>query len=303
MRDFSFHHLRYFWHVVKEGGVSAAARHLHVTQSTISTQVRELERALGHPLLERKGRRVVATPAGRIALRYADEIMALGRELQSALDSGADGGPLALRVGVSDVVPKLVAHQALRPALALPQPVRLTVGEDKAERLLADLAAHVYDLVLIDHPVPPGSVHAHHHLLAESTISFLAPTEQAPSLRRRFPKCLGETPMLLPAEGSLMRRELDQWFQQHGMTPQVVGEFVDHALLKVFAESGSGICPVPTIMVDDAVARYRMVSLGRIEALRVRFYAVSLERRVTHPAVMAIIAAARANRTLRQRAP
>lgn len=302
MRDFSFHHLRYFWHVVNAGGVSAAARQLHVTQSTISTQVRELERALGHPLLERKGRRVMATAAGRIALRYADEIMALGRDLQGALDRGVSGGPLALRVGVADVVPKLVAHQALRPALGLPQAVHLTVGEDKAERLLADLAAHTYDLVLIDHPVSPGSVHAHHHLLAESTISFLAPTAQAASLRRNFPRCLGQTPILLPADGSLMRRELDSWFKHHGLTPQVVGEFVDHALLKVFAESGSGICPIPTIMEDDAVARYRMVSIGRIDAVRVRFYAVSLERRVTHPAVMAIIAAARTQRAIRTRA-
>ncbi len=296
MRDFSFHHLLYFRHVAHAGGVSAAARKLHVTQSTISSQVRELERVLGHALFERKGRQVVLTPAGRLALRYADEVVALGGDLRTALDGQATGGEVRLRVGIADVVPKLVAHQALMPALSLSHPVRLSCGEDKAERLLADLAVHAYDLVLIDHPTPPGSSHAHHHLLAESAISFLAPTEQASTLRRTFPKCLGRAPLLLPAEGSQMRHELDQWFAQQGMKPTVVGEFVDNALLKVFAESGVGICPVPSIMEDEAVARYRMVSIGRIEAIRVRFYAVSQERRVTHPAVVAIIAAARARR-------
>lgn len=296
MRDFSFHHLLYFRHVAHAGGISAAARKLHVTQSTISNQVRELERALGHDLFERKGRQVVLTAAGRVALRYADEVVALGGDLRLSLDGQAAGGEVRLRVGIADVVPKLVAHQALLPALKLSQPVRLSCGEDKAERLLADLAIHAYDLVLIDHPTPPGSSHAHHHLLAESAISFLATADQAPALRRTFPKCLGRAPLLLPADGSQTRHELDQWFVQQGIKPKVVGEFVDNALLKVFAESGAGICPVPSIMEDEVVARYRLVSIGRLEAIRVRFYAISQERRVTHPAVVAVIAAARARR-------
>ena len=296
MRQFSFHHLEYFRHVAHAGGITAAAKKLHVTQSTISNQVRELERALGHELFERKGRQVVLTAAGRLALRYADEVVALGGDLRTALDGQAAGGDVQLRVGIADVVPKLVAHQALLPALSLSHPVRLSCGEDKAERLLADLAVHAYDLVLIDHPTPPGTSHAHHHLLAESAISFLATADQAAALRRTFPKCLSRAPMLLPAEGSQMRHELDQWFAHHDMKPMIVGEFVDNALLKVFAESGVGICPVPSIMEDEAVARYRMVSIGRLEEIRVRFYAISQERRVTHPAVIAIIAAARARR-------
>ncbi len=295
MRDFSYHHLRYFWMVAREGGVNAAAKRLHVTQSTVSGLVKQLERDLDRQLFQKRGRNLELTEAGRAVLTYADEIFALGDELAGALGEVGKGRTITLRVGISDMVPKLVSWRLLSPVLELPEAIRLDVIEDKAERLLAELALHHLDLVLIDHAVPPSlGIKAFSHLLAESSLTFCATSKLAVKYRRNFPASLTGAPLLLPGEGSALRRQVDQWLDEEGISPRIVGEFVDSALIKVFGQHGAGIIPVPTLVLEEALKTHDLERLGEVPGITVRFYAISLERRLRHPAVAAIAAAAKA---------
>ena len=294
MEWINYHHLLYFWLVVREGGVARAGAELRLAPSTVSGQVTELERALGEKLFARSGRRLVLTEFGRVVFRYAEEIFALGRELQDALKGRPVGRPLSVVVGVADVVPKLVARRLLDPVLKLPEPIRLVCREDKPERLLADLAVHKLDMILADAPADPTvRVKAFSHLLGECGTVFLAASDLARSLRRNFPQSLNGAPMLLPTENTTLRRSLDQWFSSKGIRPRVVGEFEDSALLKVFGQAGVGAFAVPSIIADEVRRQYQVRLVGRVDAVRERFYAISVERKLKHPAVIAIGEAAR----------
>jgi len=299
----NYHHLLLFWLVAREGGVVRAAQRLRLAPPTVSAQVRAFERALGERLLEKQGRRLVLTEVGRVAFRHAEEIFTLGQELVDAVKGRPGVGPLRLVVGVGQALPKLVARRLVAPALALGKTlgkIRLVCVEDRSERLLAELAAHQLDLVLSDAPVPPGSsVRAYNHLLGECGVSLFATRELAQRHRKSFPRGLDGAPFLLPTENTSLRRNLDLWFEREGLRPVLEGEFEDGALLKSFGADGLGIFPAPSAVEDDVRRQYDVELVGRIEDVRERFYAISVERRIKNPAVLAICEAAR-TRTFRE---
>jgi LysR family transcriptional activator of nhaA len=290
----NYHHLLYFWVVAREGSIARATRQLRLAQPTISGQIRTLEAQLGEKLFQRQGRRLVLTEVGRVAFRYADEIFGLGRELMDTVKGRPTGQPVRFSVGVADVVPKLIAHRLLEPALALPDRVRIVCLEDRTDRLLAELALHALDLVISDAPIGPHvNVRAFNHLLGECGVSFFATPKRAAPLRRRFPHSLDGAPMLVPSEGATLRRSLDQWLEAAGLRPRVVAEFDDSALLKAFAQAGHGVFAGASAIEGEICAQYGVRVVGRVDALRERFYAISVERKLKHPAVLAITEAAR----------
>lgn len=294
MEWLNYHHLRYFWTVAREGSLVAAGKVLRLSHPTLSAQIHALEDQLGEKLFVRVGRRLALTEMGRVVYRYAEEIFSLGREMVDTVKGRASGQPLRLAVGIADVVPKLVVRRLLQPALSLAEPVRLVCYEDAYEKLLADLALHTLDIVISDAPVPPGSsVRAFNHLLGETGVSFFGTKSLASSYRRGFPKSLNGAPLLLPLESMTLRRSLNQWFDRHDVKPKVVAEFEDSALLKVFGADGVGIFPAPTVMETDVSRQHGVQVLGRAPDVQERFYAISVERKLKNPAVVAISDAAR----------
>lgn len=287
------HHLYHFWMVVREGGVTRASEKLNVSQPTISGQLRELEEALGEKLLTRSGRTVVLTDIGRTVYRYADEMVGLDRELIQAV-KGRPTRPGQLAVGVTLVVPKLVAYQMLEPALRLPEPVQLACVHERPERLLAELAIFGLDVVLADAPAPPAvKVRAYNHLLGECAVSVFATETLAAAHRRGFPKSLDGAPFLLPSEDSALRLSLEEWFQKNKVRPRVVGTFQDSALLDAFGQAGAGLFAMPAAIEDAVRRQYRVRVVGRLDSVRQRFYAITVERKLRNPAVIAISERAR----------
>lgn len=296
MEWLNYHHLLYFWTVARTGSVMAAADDLRLAPSTVSAQIHQLEAMLGERLLRREGRRLVLTDAGRRTFDYAAEIFALGRELVEEVKGTSGGRPARLVIGVADQLPKLIAYRVLEPALRLSPPVRLVCTEGKPDDLFAQLALHRVDVVLTDAPIPPSvAVRGFNHLLGECGITFFAPRRLPSPSRRRFPRCLDGAPVLLPAERTTLRHGLDQWLRAQGVLPRVVAEFEDSALLKAFGQAGVGYFPGPTAIEREIAAQYGARVVGRVSEVRERFYAVSIERRLKHPAVVAISEAARAD--------
>ena len=291
----NYHHLLYFWTVLKEGGVSAASKKLRVAQPTVSGQLRALEQSLGGKLLERHGRRLVPTELGALVSRYAGEIFSIGSELSDALQGRPTARPQRLSVGVADNMPKLVAWRILEPALRGPRAVHLVCSEDKPERLLADLALHQHDLVLADAPANSLSpVRAYSHLLGESSVTIFAAAREAARLRARFPRSLDGARLHVPTESTALRRSLSHWFDAQGIRPAIAAEFQDSALLVEFGRTGDGAFPAPSMLEDELRKRYGVEPAGRLVDVHERFYAISVERRLRHPAVVAITEAARA---------
>jgi len=290
----NYHHLLHFWTVAREGGGAAAARRLRLSQSTLSTQLRQLEQQMGLSLFDRSRRRLALSDAGRTAFRYADEIFGLGREMVDALQGRPDGNPQRLAIGVTDAVQKLIAYRLIEPALALPGGLHVLCSEDRFERLLPLLASHELDLVISDVPLPPGAAFkAFNHPLGHSDIAIFATAEQAARLRRNFPRSLDGAAFLLPTGTSALRRELERWFDQHALRPTVVGEFDDSALLKVFGQAGVGAFAGPSVIAREIVRQYGVKLVGHTDGPTERFFAISGERRLKHPGVVAISAAAR----------
>ena len=294
MEWLNYHHLLYFWTVVREGGVSKAAAKLRLSQPTISAQVKMLEASLGERLLERQGRTLALTEAGRVVYRYADEIFTAGRELQETLKGRPSGRAIQFTVGVANAVPKLIAYRLLRPAIEGPEAVQITCREDHPDQLVAQLAVHALDVVISDTPAPSHvRVKVFNHLLGESGTTFFAAGRLARRIRRRFPRSLNDTPTLLPAVNTALRRALEQWFEAEDLHPPVAGEFEDSALLKAFGESGRAVFPAPTAIEREVCRHYRVAVVGRAPSVRERYYAISAERRLKHPGVLAITATAR----------
>ena len=290
----NYHHLLYFWTVVRRGGLAAAAEELRLSPSTISVQVRRLEESLSEKLFRKSGRRLVLTEMGRLVYGYADEIFSMGREMIEAVHGRPTGRPMRLVVGVADVVPKLVAQRLIEPALRLAEPVRVVCREASPEQLLESLARHELDVLITDAPVGAEvKVRAYNHLLGESGVTFVATPALAASCRRGFPRSLDGRPMLLPTENMAIRRSLDQWLEERQVRPRVVGEFEDGALLREFGTAGHGIFVTPTMVEKPLLRAYGLRTVGRTEAVRARVYAVSAERRIKHPAVAAICETAR----------
>jgi LysR family transcriptional activator of nhaA len=294
MEWLNYHHLLYFWTVARTGSIAAASKELRLAPPTISNQIRKLEGSLGEELLRRSGRKLVLTDMGRIAMRYADEIFSLGQEFTSAMKERPTGRPLRFCVGIADVLPKIIAFHLIKPALGLPIPIHLICREDRPEHLLADLAVHEVDVVLSDAPASPSAnIRAFNHLLGECGVTFLAPKGFV-SLKKGFPRSLDSAPFLLPLDNTALRRELDEWFHSKNLRPVVVGEFADLALLRVFAEAGLGAFAVPSVM-GEQMFKYGFHKIGSTAEIVIRFYAISVERRVSHPAVAAVCEASRKN--------
>ncbi len=294
MGSLNFKHLRYFWVVAKAGGIARASERLHLTPQTISGQISGFEGLLGYKLFARAGRRLVLTEAGRVALSYADEIFTLGEELEGVLRSPAEGRPLQFSVGVADAVPKVVAYRLLEPAVRLPEPLRIVCREGRLASLLGDLAVHRLDIVISDSPMPAAvNVKGFNHLLGECGVTFFATAKLARKHKGSFPRLLDGAPLLLPGEHAAVRPRLMRWFDAQRIHPRIVGEFDDSALLKAFGRAGAGIFAAPSAIAEQVRRQYGVMAIGRTEAVTEVFYAISVERRLTHPAVVAITSAAR----------
>lgn len=294
MSGLNYKHLRYFWTVAKAGGIARACERLHLTPQTISGQLSAFEEALGHKLFMRSGRRLELTETGRMVLSYADEIFTVGEELEDMLSHQGGGLPVPFRVGVVDSVPKSVAYRLLEPAVSLPEPLRIVCREGKFTSLMGDLAIHRVDLVIADGPMPTGlSIRGFNHLLGECGLTFFATATLAQQHKGRFPRCLDGAPLLLPGEEAAVRPGLMMWLESVAVRPKIVGEFDDGALMKAFGQAGIGVFVAPSAIADEVRRQYGVVSIGSTDAVTERFYAISVERRLTHPAVVAISFAAR----------
>jgi len=309
----NYKHLHYFWVTAHAGGIVRAGQQLHTTPQTLSGQIKLLESRLGQALFRRRGRNLELTDAGRLALGYADEIFALGNELEAALrgPQASAARTLDFSVGIVDSLPKSLAYRLMQPALDLADPVRLVCHEGKFDALLAQLAVHKLDLVLADEPLPRHlSIKAYNHPLGRTEMSFLCapsllaevrPAEAAARRGKRaasdrFPAMLRSLPILMPGPHSSLRRPLDAWLARHDLHPRVVGEFDDSALIKAFAAEGRGVVVAPRVLEREIKAQYGLVSLGHTgpdDDLHQAFFAISVERRITHPGVAAVTEAAR----------
>jgi LysR family transcriptional regulator, transcriptional activator of nhaA len=294
MSSLNYKHLHYFWVVAKCGGIARASEQLHLTPQTISGQLTLLEETLGYTLFDRVGRRLELNDAGRMVFSYADEIFSLGEELEDMLRHRPGGRPLQFTVGVADSVQKSIAYMLLEPALKLPETLRIVCREGKLTNLLAGLAIQSFDLVIADGPMPANShVRGYSHLLGECGIAFFAAPALAKRYKKGFPHSLEGAPFLLPGEDAAVRPRLLKWLDKERIRPHVAGEFDDGALLKEFGGAGVGVFCMPSVVAAQVRKQYGVLEIGRISAVTEQFYAISTERRLSHPAVVAISAAAR----------
>ena len=293
----NFKHLFYFWQVARAGGVARAGEQLHLTPQTLSGQIGLLQRELGATLFAKRGRKLELTDAGRLAFGYAQDIFALGVELEESLKNYSGGErPVEFHVGVSDAISKTIACRLIEPATLLATPVRVVCREWKLASLLTELAAHRLDLVIAGSPIPPSvSVRAYNHRLGVSGVSFFASARLRKTLKGAFPACLHGAPMLVPGADAAVRARLDRWCEARGIQARVAGEFDDSALMKAFGQRGAGVFIGPSVLESEIESQYGVETLGRTPEIVEEFYAISVERRVTHPCVVAITAAARDN--------
>ncbi len=295
MEWLNYHHLLYFWTVAKEGGVSRAAKVLHLAQPTLSSQIKKLEKTIGHDLFDRSGRTMTLTETGHLVFRYADEIFGLGRELSDVLHNRTDEDKSRLLVGVQGALPKLVAYELLRPALECEEnEYQLVCFEGKISELLGELAMHRLDVVIADRPLAPDTnVRAFNHLLGKCGVTVYGTPKLARKYRKNFPASLTSAPMLLPTQNTSLRRLLEQWFEENEIHPLIAHEFEDSAVLKVFGQEGHGLFVTPTAIEDDVCQQYAVKIVGRIPEVVERFYAISIEKRIKHPGVLKISQSAR----------
>lgn len=296
LQNLNLHHLRYFWAAAKWGGVVRASEWLKVAQPSVSTQIRELESSLGERLLERRGRGVALTETGRRVFEHAERIFGSCSELIAELAGETPHRPRVFSVGVTDAIPKLVAHQLLAPVLA-PRSSRdeataVLCREGSAQSLLPALLAHDLDLLLADAPLSAlGETRVYSHLLGKSPVSFFGSPDLVPRRRSRadspFASIAG-VPLLLPGRQNALRRMLDHAFEKAGFTPRIVGEFDDTALMKVFGQHGAGLFPAPDALAKQIRQQYGVRPVLRLDLVE-RFFAVTVDRRLRHPAATAML--------------
>ena len=291
----NYKHLLYFWVTAKAGGVMRAGEQLHTTPHTLSGQIKLLEDWLGHKLFKKVGRQLELTEDGRLALGYADQIFTLGAELETAVRTAGEGKKvLDFKVGVADSVTKSIAYRLLEPALSIAEPVRLICSEGKFPDLLAQLALNRLDLVIADEPMSRRlSVRAFNHPLGGTAMSFFCTPALKARLQGEFPQCLNGQPLLIPGAQASVRQQLEGWLTRHGLLPRIVGEFDDGALMTAFGREGRGVFMAPSVMEADTMQQFGVEVIGRSAELREEFYAVSVEKRITHACVVAITDAAR----------
>jgi LysR family transcriptional activator of nhaA len=285
----NYKQLHYFWAVAKAGSIVRASERLNLTPQTLSGQIGLLEDMLGTPLFLRVGRRLELTETGRLALSYADEIFQIGNELEEVLRARPERHAIPFRVGVDDAVPKSIAYRLLTPAMELASPVRIVCREDKLVRLLVELAIQRVDLILADRPMPDeANVKGYSHKLGNCGITFFAAPRLAKTFKKKWPHVLDAAPLLIPGKDAAIRIPLMRWFDVHQLRPHIVGEFDDSALMQAFGQAGIGIFIAPSVIADEVRREHGVVVVGRTDEVTEQFYAISLERRLTHPAVVAI---------------
>ena len=290
----NYKHLHYFWVVAKTGSIARASEKLHITPQTISGQLRLLEENLQKSLFSRVGRNLELTETGRLVLNYADEIFSLGGELEEMLHNLPENKPLMFKVGIADVVPKSIAYRLLNPALKLTEPVRLICREGSVDSLLTQLASHKLDLVIADSPHPNAiNIRGHNHPLGDCGVTFFASPQLASKLGKNFPQNLNAMPLLLPGEMTVVRNHLIKWLDGQHIYPHIVGEFDDSALMKAFGQTGTGVFTSPTPIAEEVKKQYGVTIIGQTDEIREQFYAISVERKVEHPAVTVITETAR----------
>ncbi len=291
----NYHHLLYFWTVAREGSIARACGILLLTQPTISGQIRELERAFGTRLFDKVGRNLVLTEAGREAYRYADEIFTLGKELRETMQGRPAGRAVRLSIGIHDAIPKLISCKILTPALCQPELIQIVCYDGSPEQLLARLALHELDAILLDSPAPPTvKVRVFNHLLGECGVSICGSPKLAAKYRPKFPHSLNGAPFLLPLHDTSLRRSLERWLDETRVRLDVRGEFADSSLLKSFGQAGAGVFVVPTAIETEVCRQYRVQVIGRVDSIRERFYLISVERKLKQPVIAAIAEVARA---------
>ena len=297
MEWLNYHHLLYFYTVAKEGGVSRAAEVLHLAQPTLSSQIKKLENSIGHKLFDRSGRQLVLTETGQMVYRYASEIFGLGRELSDVLHNRTDEDKSRFLVGVQGALPKLVAYELLRPALECEEnDYQIVCFEGKLNELLGELSMHRLDVVIADRPLTSDNhVRAFNHLLGKCGVTVYGTSQLARKYRKNFPKSLDSAPMLLPTQNTSLRRILEQWFDDNEIFPMIAHEFEDSAVLKVFGQEGHGLFVTPSAIEEDDCKQYSVKVVGRLPEVVERFYAISIEKRLKHPAVVKISQSARDN--------
>lgn len=290
----NYRQLHYFWVVARTGSIVRACGQLNLTAQTISGQISLLEQSLGVDLFQRVGRQLELTEAGRLTLPYAEQMFQLGNELESMLRAQPNEQQILFRVGVADVVPKSIVYRLIAPTMELSEPVRISCREDKLERLLADLAIQRLDLVISDSPMPTHlDIKGYSQKLGECGISFFATAELAQRYGGDFPHSMQGAPLLIPGQDSVVRSRLTRWFAELKVQPRIVGEFDDSALMKAFGKSGSGIFIAPSVIADEVQEQYGVQLLGQTDAVTESFYAISVERKVKHPGIVAITEGAR----------
>jgi LysR family transcriptional activator of nhaA len=295
MEWLNYHHLLYFYTVAREGSVTKAAEALRLAQPTLSGQIRKLEEFLGEKLFAREGRNLKLTETGQFVFRYAEEIFSTGEEMLDALRGRPTNRPAKLLVGVADVVPKLISYRLLQTALEFEDPVRLVLHEGKADDLISELSTQRYDMVLTDVPLNPQTVRvrAYNHPLGSSGVTFFAAPTLARRYRRNFPASLDGAPMLMPTPNAALRHSLDRWLETLDIRPSIVAEIEDTALMKVFGQHATGVFAAPSVVAGDVCESHGVQVVGETEEVREHFYAITVERRIMHPAVAAIADAAR----------
>jgi len=292
----NYKHLHYFWMVAHEGSIVKASEKLHVTPQTISGQLSLLEERIGNALFDKVGRGLQLTETGRLVLRYADDIFELGRELNDVLRGAPSVGPSEFIVGAASALPKTIVYKIIEPAMHLPHDISLTSREGPVDTMLADLAIHKVDMVLSDTPVTSAvSVKAYNHLLGESSLCCFAAPRLAKIYAKNFPQSLNNAPILLPTAQYAVRQLIDGWLEQHDIHPVIAGQFDDSALMKSFGQTGTGVFFMSSTIKDEICANFKVKVIGEIDEMKQKYYAISAERKVRHPAVAAICDTARSS--------
>jgi LysR family transcriptional activator of nhaA len=291
----NFKHLHYFWVAAHAGGIARAGEQLHISPQTLSGQIKLLEEALGKKLFRKNGRTLELTDVGRLTLGYADEIFSLGSELESAVRRESESGAQTrFRVGIADSVPKAIAYRLLEPALGASVSLRMICQEGKLHALLAQLAVHRLDLIIADAPIPADvNVKAFNHQLGHSSLGCFGAYALMQGNKQSFPKLLGQVPVLLPGTDSAVRRKLDHWLALHAIAPHIIGEFDDGAMTMAFGREGRGVLFAPTVLESQLQAEHKLTMVGQLSTIVEEFFAISIERRISHPAVAIIMDAAR----------
>ncbi|UTW00238.1 transcriptional activator NhaR [Marinomonas rhizomae] len=290
----NFKHLHYFWMVAKQGSITKASEHLHITPQTISGQISLLEEQLGKALFSKVGRNLELTDTGHMVLSYADEIFSLGSELEQSVRIASSDRTQLLRVGIADSIPKSIAYRLLAPAMSLEDPIRLVCKENSLEDLLGELALHKLDMIIADGPIPPHlAVRGFNHFLGECGTSFMAAPNLIEQVEGGFPACLRGAPFLIPSDQSLIQIQLLQWLEKHHLHPKIMGEFDDRALMKTFGQAGAGVFIVPSAIAMEVAKQFQVEIIGSTEEIREQFFAIATEQRLSNPAIVAITDAAK----------